>query len=159
MKKQNLLGKMVIIIALQGLTFHGLAYGSWWEKAWDDTGDIFNSALKDSIDWSEGAVKKVAKSGEWVFDKVVDLAPKLLCTVPAVLGASEAVIRKLADKAVAPAFDKISIEGTLGGATFTVLASGSFATKSFDLTLSVGKDGFTADGFKKLFYEPFANLF
>lgn len=59
----------------------------------------------------------------------------------------------------APSFEEVTVEGTLGSATLAVAAKGSFGGKSFDLSLSVGKNGFTQEGFMKLFYDPFAKLF
>jgi hypothetical protein len=64
------------------------------------------------------------------------------------------IIKSLAGASIS--FDEISVEGTLGGATFAVKARGRIMQQPFNLSSSIGKDGFSQDGFKQLFYDPLA---
>lgn len=123
----------------------------------------------------------VNKAGKWVMteagvaarkaqlDKVADLVKRGvnigvgglrgIYRITTCLGKTSITLAQSLAGRGAPSFDEVTVEGTLGGATLGVAAKGSYGGKSFDLSLSVGKDGFTQEGFMKLFYDPFAKLF
>ena len=105
--------------------------------------------------------KRLADEAKKVADAIAkaaaDLAAKVGCVAKVGATVTVDVAKNLAGKSVS--FEEISVEGTLGGATFTVKARGKIMQKSFNLSSSIGKDGFSQDGFKKLLYDPLAKLF
>jgi hypothetical protein len=166
MNKKILFGNLLIFMAFQGVLFNSIVF--CWPKFIDDAVDYVEQKYEDTRGAAEKAghaigevaadgLTIVSAAGEWVLTEAGKLANAVGCMAKAGVSVSGDIIKSLAGATIS--FDEISVEGTLGGATFGVKARGKIMQKSFNLSSSIGKDGFSQDGFKQLFYEPLAKLF
>lgn len=133
----------------------------WSKGTVDSAGRTLIGEAGKAGDWvgkvTEDGLKIVDSAGNWVLTEAGKIAKAVGCMAQAGVSVTGDIVKSLAGKSIS--FDEVSVEGTLGGATFAVKAKGSIAGKSFDLSSSIGKDGFTQDGFKQLFYDPLAKIF
>jgi hypothetical protein len=174
MNKKLLLSSVVLVMAFQNSIL-----GGFWDKV-KDAGSAVVGGGSSAIDWTKGTVDSaghtligtagqaghyvgevaadgltiVSAAGEWVLTEAGKLANAVGCMAKTGVNVSGDIIKSLAGAAIS--FDEISVEGTLGGDTFAVKARGRIMQQPFNLSSSIGKDGFSQDGFKQLFYEPLA---
>ena len=182
MNNKKLFGSLLIVVAFQGVFFNRVVF-CW--PSWDDVKNAGSSIVSGGgsvVDWTKGTVDSsgrtligaagqaghyvgevaadgltiVSAAGEWVLTEAGKLANAVGCMAKAGVSLTADIVKNLAGAAIS--FDEISVEGTLGGATFTVKAKGSIVGKPFNLSSSIGKDGFSQDGFKKLLYDPLAKV-
>ena len=136
----------------------------WGKGVWKDGKKYIGEAGKAGHyvgELSKDGLKIVSDSGKWVLTEAGKHALKLFkvvgCVAAQGIKVAASVVEKLAGKAVS--FNAVTIEGSLGDATFSVKAKGEIAGKNFNITSSIGKDGFTQNGFRQIFYDPLAKLF
>lgn len=136
--------------------------------SWYDAECLYNEAqakLREEAEaasrWAQeqadNAARIAREAAEAAAKLAADLAARVGCVAKVGATVTVDVAKNLAGKSVS--FDELSVEGALGAVTFAVRAKGKIAVKSFDISASIGKDGFTQDGLKQLFYDPLAKLF
>jgi hypothetical protein len=187
MNKRNILSVLVMVLTFQGHLYGGL-WDTVKKGVSDaggvvsDVGGAVGGAVSGGVDWTVGTVDssgrtligEAGKAGDWIGKKTEDglkvvdsfgnwvwteagkLANAVGCMAQAGVSVTADIVKSLAGAAIS--FDEISVEGTLGGATFGVKARGRIMQQPFNLSSSIGKDGFSQDGFKQLFYDPLAKV-
>lgn len=174
MKKQSIaLGVFAVVMLYAYISIQGNIFKDAG-KAVGDAGKAVGDAGKSLVDSgkkyvgeagkagyyvgqvSEDGLKYVNDAGQWVLTEAGKFAEKLAkavgCLAKEGINVAQKSIKSLAGAAIV--FDEIVLEGTLGDATIKVRAKGKVAGKGFSIATSIGKDGFSQNGFKQLFYEP-----